>query len=70
MRKTLQYMDVAADAGYNLSDFVESLESALTHFGLVVVEDPRYEGSDMIGVLICNRKPTKTELDEIVEEGP
>ena len=68
MKKELKYIEVAAD-WKDTSDLLDNFKVALKNFGLYLIDDPRYEGSDMIGVLISNRKITKKELEKIDEKG-
>lgn len=66
-RPTLKYEEVSSDCR-DTDGLVDSFTSALKSFGLHIIEDPRFDGSDMFGFLISNRKITLKELDEIVED--
>jgi len=49
-------------------DVIESFEIALKELGYIVTEDPRYEGSDMFGVLISKKKLTKPMLKQLLKD--
>ena len=65
--KKLQYEEVTADYK-DVEGLIESFEDALHKFGLFIVEDPRFEGSDTFGFLISNREITKKELKDIEDD--
>ena len=47
---------------------VESLSRALEPFGIEVVDDPRLDGSDMLGFLVVDKGTTKKEIEEYVAD--
>ncbi len=61
-----KYTECAAE--WKASDAIEAFTGALEDLGYIVTEDPRYEGSDMFGVLISKKKFTKKMLNQLVKD--
>ena len=49
-------------------DVVDSFTAALEGMGYIVTEDPRYDGSDMFGVLISKKRFSKKALKQLMKD--
>jgi len=49
-------------------DVVDSFTTLLEELGYIVTEDPRYDGSDMFGVLVSKKKFSKKALKQFMKD--
>lgn len=68
MKKELKYVAVCAEWG-DTAGLLDNLKIALKHLDIYVIDDPRCAESDLLGIIVSNRKVTKKELTMINEEG-
>lgn len=62
------YTEIGWEATNEDDEIIDGFERVAKMFGGYVYLDPRYEGSDMQGVIVSTYKMTKRELKEIEEE--
>jgi hypothetical protein len=49
-------------------DVIDSFTTLLEELGYKVADDPRYEGSDMFGVLVSKKKFSKAQLKQLLKD--
>lgn len=68
MKKKLVYVPVCAEWG-DTAGLLDNLKIALKNLDVYIIDDPRYVESDLLGIIVSNRKITSKELQKIDAEG-